>query len=467
MRKNAIKNGQSHTNEPVDSMDNTKKEADVLIIGAGWAGLSAAITLVEQGKRVYLIESAKQTGGRAREVKIKNIMFDNGTHIMIGAYTETLQLIQKVCSSSTPYIEKDGLERQSLALNYKKHRHPEINLPPIPLPAPFNIIGSFLLAKGLSLKDKVCILTLGIKIKLNLIKLPADLSLYTFLKRQKQTENVIKNIWEPLCLAIMNTPIDAASSEIFLHVLKEAFFNSKKSSDLLFFKTTLSEIFPIPAEKYIKKHNGHILLGQKALSIKKQGSLYNVTTSSLQILTKHIIIATPPPAASKLLETINNQTATNSLINNLNQFHYQTICSIYLQYPQNLQHQRIMQGFLDTVSQWMFDKNIQNQPGWISIIISSNGPHLKMDNPTLIQTIIKELSLFYPHWPAPIDAFVIREKRATFTASVNINRIRPANKTTLKNIWLAGDYTNTLYPATLEGAVRSGLKCAQQILSEQ
>lgn len=448
------------------NMDNTIKKTDVLIIGGGWAGLSATIELVDKGKSICLIESAKQLGGRAREVKVKEVTVDNGTHIMIGAYTEILRLMQKVHYSPGNYTEKNWLKRQSLTLNYKQNLKPAINLPCIPLPAPFNVIGSFLFAQGLSLKDKICVLALGTKIKLNLIKLPSDVALQDFFEQQSQTETVIKSIWEPLCLAIMNTPIKQASTEIFLHVLKESFFKSRKASDLLFFKTTLSDIFPVPAEKYITKHNGNILLEQKAISIQKDNDFYLVTTSSFHLQTKHIIIATPPPAAIKLLANINTQQTLDPLIKNLNQFNYQTICTVYLQYPETIQCERSMQGFLGTTSQWMFDKNLTNQPGWVSIIISSAGPHLGMNNPELIKIITDELAEFYPHWPEPLDAFVIREKRATFTASVNINRIRPANKTDINNIWLAGDYTNTQYPATLEGAVRSGRQCAQQILSE-
>ncbi len=453
-------------------MDNTIKKTDVLIIGGGWAGLSAAIELVDSKKNICLIDSAKQLGGRAREVQVKQLVVDNGTHIMIGAYTETLRLIKKVRCSAGHYSEKEYIKREGLALNYKQsqkkqNQKPEINLPCIPLPAPFNIIGSFLFARGLSLKDKLCVLTLGIKIKLNLITLPADLALEVFFIKQNQTDTVIKSIWEPLCLAIMNTPINQASAEIFLHVLKESFFKSRHASDLLFFKTTLSEIFPAPAKKYIMQQGGEILLEQKALSITKENDFYRVATPSSELQAKHIVIATPPLVAAKLLMGINTQQALDPLLNNLKQFSYQTICTVYLQYPQTIQCQRSMQGFLGTTSQWMFDKkSLTNQPGLVSIIISSGGPHLELDNPALIKTVTEELAQFYPQWPAPLDAFVIREKRATFTASVNINRIRPANKTAMDNLWLAGDYTSTQYPATLEGAVRSGLQCAQQILAE-
>ena len=91
---------------------------------------------------------------------------------------------------------------------------------------------------------------------------------------------------------------------------------------------------------------------------------------------------------------------------------------------------------------------------------------MELENEQLVEQISKELSLLYPDWPAPTDSMVIREKRATFHCSANINQLRPENRTTIQGLWLAGDYTNTGYPATLEGAVRSGLQCAREIIDE-
>lgn len=445
------------------------KKTDVIIIGGGWAGLSAAIKLSEQGKNICIIESAKQLGGRAREVNYHQYTVDNGTHIMVGAYTETLDLIKKVNTldkNNSTWNESDILERQGLNLSYMQSDKSNIKLPCISLPSPFNIAFSFLLAKGLNLSDKLRILFFGLKIKLELITLKTDLDLESFLTQHNQSSITIKNIWEPLCLAIMNTPIDQASAEVFLTVLKDAFFKSKSASDLIFFKRNLSETFPVPAQQYLETCNGVIELNQKAISIKKEENEYVVRTKTTNFQAKHIIIATTPGAAVSLLSNLDTGCKLNNLISNLNTFTYQPICTIYLKYPESIQCQEIMQGFLGTTTQWMFDKNLTNQPGLVSIIISSQGCHLEMDNKTLINNITHELAQFHPGWPQPVDAFVIREKRATFTASVNINRIRPPNKTDINNIWLAGDYTATQYPATLEGAVRSGQQCAQQILSE-
>ena len=439
------------------------KVFDVVIIGGGWAGLSTAIKLVELNKSVCIIEAAKQLGGRARTVQYKNHTVDNGTHIMVGAYTETLKLLRKIHSQ---YRESDFLERQNLNLNYKRIALPDISIPANGLPAPLNVVFSFLMSSGLTLSDKLAILKLGLKIKLNLNKPQSDLNIEDFLIQQQQPVTVIKNIWEPLCLAIMNTAINKTSTIVFLQVIKEAFFKSRQSSNVLLFKQDLSSTFSTPAAKYITAHHGKIIYQQAITGIQKQNNIFSINTRSYSMKAKNVVIATAPIAASKLLITLNTEQVLESLLNNLNQFSYQPICTVYLQYPEHVRPLRNMQGFIGSTAQWMFDKSASNQAGFISVIISSEGAHMDADNAELINLISGELGQFYPDWPPPIDAFVIREKRATFTASVNINRIRPSNTTNIEHLYLAGDYTNTLYPATLEGAVRSGLSCAEKILSE-
>jgi len=441
------------------------EESEILIIGSGWAGISAAIPLIEQGKQVCIIDSAKAPGGRARCVSYRDYHVDNGTHIMVGAYTHTLALIKKVHKRNT-WNENLLLERQTLNLSYKQRNDIDITLPAVPLPAPLNIVCSFLFASGLSFKDKLQILSLGLKIKLNIVPLKSDINLKTFLKQQNQSLKVIKSIWEPLCIAILNTPIAQASTEIFLRVLKDSFFKNSKASNLLFFKTDLSVAFPSAAQKYIEQHKGLIHFNRRATSITKEDDHYIINTKLTKYKTKHVIIATAPIATKKLLSDLTNNNKHNVLINNLKAFTYQPICTVYLQYPKEVSCGRTMQGFLGTTVQWVFNKSTQEQPNLISVVISSEGSHMEWDNTKLIQTVTGELAEFYQEWPQPDNAFVIREKRATFTASVNINRIRPSNKTDIHNIWLAGDYTNTHYPATLEGAVRSGHQCAQHILAE-
>src|SRR5690606_15519501 len=119
-----------------------------------------------------------------------------------------------------------------------------------------------------------------------------------------------------------------------------------------------------------------------------------------------------------------------------------------------------MIGLLGGAAQWVFDRALCGQPGLMAAVISTDGPHMGLDNGALIRQAAAELARHFPHWPAPEHGLVVREKRATFACRAGSDNLRPAHATPVQGCWLAGDYTATGLPATLEGAVRSGLQCA-------
>ena len=125
-----------------------------------------------------------------------------------------------------------------------------------------------------------------------------------------------------------------------------------------------------------------------------------------------------------------------------------------------------MTGLIGTTAQWIFDRGLYGQPGLMAAVISSDGPHMQWDNETLCLKIINEIANVFPDWPEPEQSFVIREKRATFLCRTGINAIRPATITPVSGCLLAGDFTATDYPATLEGAVHSGIKAAHHIIKQ-
>jgi len=179
------------------------------------------------------------------------------------------------------------------------------------------------------------------------------------------------------------------------------------------------------------------------------------------IKTSKIIIAVAPQNLKKL---ITGHAPLTSISNNIEQFNYEPIVTVYLQYPEDTQLTQPMIGLSSTLSQWVFDRgSICQQAGLISVVISAKGKHMAMDDDTLTQIVDNEISILFDNKPALINSFVIREKRATFACTVNINDVRPKNTTDIEGLFLAGDYTNTGFPATLEGAVRSGITAAKLI----
>ena len=439
----------------------------VVIIGAGWAGLAAAVRLTQQGHQVSVFESARQAGGRARGVNFDNVTVDNGQHLLIGAYTECLDLMTIVGVD----IEL-SLKRLPLLLtvidNPANQQTHELTLKAPALPAPLHLLYALLTAKGLTLKDRLAAIRFGLYLRKNNYQLRTDISVTDLFKATKQTSILIQQLWEPLCLSIMNTPTNEASANVFMRVFKDAFTNKRKDADLLFPIVDLSYLFPDAAIHYIEQHGGQVHLRSRVENIKVNNNQVvsvsaKINNAGIQtIKASKVIIATAPQNLSKL---INNHTALNSINNNIQQLKYEPIVTVYLQYSENTKLSQPMLGMSNTITQWIIDRGaFCQQHGLISVVISASGKHMAMDDDTLAQCVHDEISLLFAEKPALIKSFVIREKRATFSCSVNINAIRPENKTSIKGLFLAGDFTDTQYPATLEGAVRSGAKAANLII---
>ena len=446
----------------------TKQEPAILIVGGGWAGLATAVKLCQRGHRVTLLESARQAGGRARRIAIethtdKNIAVDNGQHLLIGAYHTILELLNDVGVDV-----QQSLLRQPLNLTMQSLHGHSLLLKTPKLPAPLHLLFALLGASGLTITDRLAALRFASalrsgKLSAN-IKRTADISVAELLQRQKQTERLIAAFWEPLCLAIMNTPLHEASAIIFLRVLGDAFLKHREDADLLFPLKDLGALFPDPAIRYIEQQGGHVHLGMRVSSLAiEQGKIRGVYVDDAFIASQHVILATSIPATLALLQ---KQDELGALQTQLAQFQFEPVTTVYLQYPPEVQLSQPMQGLIDGYTQWMFDRQHNNQPGLIAVVISSRGPHLEESKDQLGKRIAAELAQLFPHWPSSISQFVIREKRATFSSCVGINSLRPENKTQVKGLWLAGDYTNNGYPATLEGAVRSGVQCAGLINQE-
>lgn len=430
---------------------------DTVVVGAGWAGLATAVSLTRAGIPVKLYESARQIGGRARRVPFQDLTVDNGQHLFIGAYRETLSLMETV-GVDIPKV----LLRQPLQLISKYQDGKAFTLKAPRLPAPMHLLWSLLTAQGLSAQDRWSAIRLGLKLKLGRIKLMQDISISEFLHQQNQPDTLNEALWYPLCLAIMNTHPQQASAEIFIRVLADAFLHQQQDSNLLYARTDLSDVLPDPAVDYIEQRGGQVQLGQRISRLEiDDNRITGVWSENNFHAANQVVLALPPYATVPLLQPHPKLTA---LASNLQQFKYEPICTVYLQYPESVQLPVPMLGLLGSIGQWAFDRQICDQPGLIAVVISSSGIHMDWPNSQLVDVISAELANLFPTWPQPTNTQVIREKRATFASLVNINQSRPPNQTAIEGLWLAGDFTQTGYPATLEGAVRSGVQCTQQII---
>jgi len=455
-------------------------QSPVIVVGGGWAGLTVAVELVRHDIPVTLLESAKQLGGRARRVPFDNtvrldigesdqentafetaspdkISVDNGQHLLIGAYDSTLSMLRTIGVS-----ENSVLQREKLVLNMRRIKKRSVKIETGRLPAPLHIAWGLLLAKGLSLKDRVSALKFCRALQKTDFTVPSDISCLELFSQHRQTRNIVKTVWEPLCLAALNTPIAMASAEIFLRILREAFSYTRSESDLLFTRVDLGHVYPDHAMDYIEKHGGNIRLGQRVINLNiENNNLKGVKLQEGDIEAPHVVLATPHFATRKILT---GNPLFGELNEKLDKLGTQPIVTVYLQYPEHVTLNAAMIGLVDSTAQWVFDRRINGQAGLMAVVISGDGPHMEIDNEQLIDKIKRELAGFFPNWPASDSSMVIREKRATFNCITGCNDYRPGTETELSGLWLAGDYTSTSLPATLESAVRSGQRCAQSII---
>jgi squalene-associated FAD-dependent desaturase len=435
----------------IDTGGNREKHAlNPAIIGGGYAGMAAAAALAGRGITVTIFESAQQLGGRARGVMHNDTQLDNGQHLLLGCYRATLRMVEQVGGN----IEKDFL-RLPLQLDL----HGEFSLKAPRLPAPLHLLAALFSAQGLSWSARLNAARFMLTLRRMNFRLPNDITVAELLAQHQQNTALVQKLWEPLCIAALNTPIHKASAQVLLNVLRDALNQSRANSDMLLPRIDFTALFPQRAANYVEQHGGKVFTscGVEALRPLEDGM--EITTASGTSQFSHVICAAPPVVAAKLLRPIAALAETVAQIDSLE---HQPIYTVYLQYPAHVSLPHAMLGLHLCFSQWLFDKGrISGQHGLLAAVISAEGIHQELSQDELAQKVIAELSAEFGIAEQPAWYKVIAEKRATFCCSPNLKR--PSQQTLLPRLLLAGDYTAGDYPATLEGAVMSGLKCADVI----
>lgn len=418
----------------------------IAVIGGGWAGCSAALTLAEAGMNVTLFEASRTLGGRARAVELEGRTLDNGQHILLGAYEHALQLIKRVHSDSIDA----SLWRLPLALR----QPPEFSLVCPRLPAPLHLLTGLLTAQGLSVREKF----LAIRWAYVLLHDESSSDSRTVSQlTASQPGKLNRVLWHPLCISALNTPPERASARVFRDVIRSAFGERQCDSDLLLPRRDLTALLPGPAAARIIELGGDVRVSDRVMALHADTDSITIQSHDTARVFSHVIVATAPQHVGALTAGI---PALGEISRAVAHYRYHPIATGYIQYDPAF---RLVHPFLalaDGPAQFVFDRGQSHgQAGLMAFVVSAPAQldaHWLDQAENQLQRIAKPGSA---RWRKRIV-----EKQATYSCEPDM--LRPAVRTAHRRIFLAGDYTAGPYPATLESAIRSGVQSSTALLDQ-
>ncbi|MES2879277.1 MAG: hydroxysqualene dehydroxylase HpnE, partial [Pseudomonadota bacterium] len=419
----------------------------IAIIGAGWAGMAAAVEAALAGHTAIVFEAAHASGGRARALNSTlpdgtPVTLDNGQHILIGAYTETLRLMRRV-----------GVQPETALLH-----QPMTLLFPDGLglcfpawPTPLDALAGIATARGWGVADKWSLLRVATGWQFSGFQCAARQSVAQLC--QGLSPRVMRELIEPLCVSALNIPAERASAQVFLRVMKDALFGVQGGSRLLLPRLDLSELFPAAAARWLLARHGQLRLGHRVASVEQQGEQWRVSGEAFDA----VILATSASESARALD-ISTQTATDSIAKKMSNWtrlthalQFEAITTVYAWGAgAALPHPMLtLRSTPEAPAQFVFDRSqLGGHPGLLAFVVSASSGSREALQAQVLQQAQAQLGL-------SLQAVqTIVEKRATFACTPGLQR--PPQQIA-PGLFACGDYVDGPYPATLEGAVRSGL----------
>ena len=404
------------------------------VIGGGWAGLAAAVQATRLGWSVSLHEAAPELGGRARRVNHGGLPLDNGQHILLGAYQNTLQLMDWVGVDPTQVLCRLPLTLQSL--------HGQgLALPA--LPYPWNVMLGLASAKGWRWRDKARLLGQALRWQAQGFACEPHQNVAEVC--QSLPPKVIQQFIEPLCESALNLPMSQASGQVFLRVMKDALSLGKGSSDLLLPKVDLGQLMPDAAHRWLQAQGATV-------------HTHSRVTDLDGLDAQPVLLACPAWEAAKLVSPIDPAWAAQA--QNLT---HTAIATVYLRAAQPFHWPTPMVALTsspETPAQFAFDKGVLHGTPDMQSVVSMVVSACTHDKATITQQVQAQAASQLGLKETTVLQTVV-EKRAAFACMPEVSR--PPAKVH-ENLWVCGDYVQGPYPATLEGAVQSGFFAAQKII---
>jgi zeta-carotene desaturase len=446
---------------------------DVIVIGAGVAGLRAAVQLAGRGARVLVLESKAVLGGRATAFNDPQTgeRVDNGQHVMLGCYHETFAFLRQIGTEDRVRVQA-GLEVDFVDSAGERSR---LSLPG--LPPPINFIAGLLDWGALNWKDRLAALRLAGPIRTaqagqraesrgqNRIRLAASPgeTVEEWLITNGQTARIREMLWEPLALAALNQSVRVAAAPPFVAVLAQMFGGGPKDASLALPTWPLDQVYAEPARRFIEERGGEVRIGCTARVHLENGAIGYVEARGEHLSAASVIAAVPWYALVDLFE---GDTAPVDVVRKAAAATKPSpIASVNLWLDRRIMRTPFL-GLPGRSMQWVFDKEQMFETGTSHLTLVSSGADdvMALQNDAMIALALGELRDAVPEARAAkvLRASVVRERRATYSLAPG-QPMRPATVTEVKGLVLAGDWIETGLPATIEGAAISGRRAAETI----
>jgi squalene-associated FAD-dependent desaturase len=439
-------------------------DRDVVIVGGGFAGLAAGVALAERGFRVTVVEKRSRLGGRASSYvdQTTGDVVDNGQHVFLRAYRDTIRFLTTIGTL-------DQLAFQPrLSLEVVDPHRPTSKVVATPLPAPWHVAVGLLRAKGLSWEERRAGLALGAHLWRKKTQDAEGLTVTQWLDRHQQPAALRERLWHPLAIAALNETPDVAAASPFATVLTNAFFQRASWSAVGIPRTGLGPLYTDAAQQFIEQRGGRIVTGQPASGLRVvRGRVTELVLSDGSALTASWFVSAIPYV--NLSELLPSEVqlghvqflAAQGLISS-------PIISLYLWFDRPVLDRPFV-GLAGATWQWAFNRRMllgQSQSdGHVALVISAAHSFITRTTDELLDSALRDLRACFPAARSAVlrHRVAIKEPHATFSPRVGSDRFRPDQRTPLENFFLAGDWTRTGLPASIEGAVQSGYRCAELI----